>query len=58
MTWDTPIAENCPQCGKTLLKKMGRGAKIHCSNAECSYERAAEKNGSSAEAAETAEAEA
>ena len=39
MTWDTPIAENCPQCGKTLLKKLGRGAHIHCSNPECTYQR-------------------
>ena len=39
LSWDPPIAENCPQCGKTLLKKGGRNAKIYCSNPECDYER-------------------
>ena len=31
--------EKCPMCGKTLLQKAGRGARIHCSNPECSYQR-------------------
>ncbi|MBR5872977.1 MAG: topoisomerase DNA-binding C4 zinc finger domain-containing protein, partial [Oscillospiraceae bacterium] len=40
MSWDEPIAEKCPTCGKNLLQKKGRAAKIYCSNPECSYERA------------------
>ncbi len=39
MTWDLPLAENCPSCGKSLLKKAGRGAKIYCSNESCEYSR-------------------
>lgn len=44
MTWDEPLAEKCPQCGKALLMKSGRAAKIHCSSETCSYERDVEKN--------------
>ena len=43
MTWDAPIAEKCPVCGKSLLQKKGRGAKIYCSNPDCTYERPVEK---------------
>lgn len=43
MTWDTPLKENCPKCGKTLLQKMGRNPKIYCSDENCDYERAVEK---------------
>ncbi|MEG2597334.1 MAG: type I DNA topoisomerase, partial [Oscillospiraceae bacterium] len=39
LSWDAPIAENCPQCGKSLLSKVGRAPKIYCSNAECDYQR-------------------
>ncbi|MGI5856454.1 MAG: type I DNA topoisomerase [Candidatus Merdivicinus sp.] len=39
LSWDPPIEEKCPMCGKTLLQKAGRGARIHCSNPECSYQR-------------------
>ena len=27
MTWDVPVKDNCPVCGKTMFKKAGRGAK-------------------------------
>ncbi|MDR3210232.1 MAG: topoisomerase DNA-binding C4 zinc finger domain-containing protein, partial [Oscillospiraceae bacterium] len=27
LTWDVPVAENCEDCGQTLFKKSGRGAK-------------------------------
>lgn len=37
MTWDTPTAEECPQCGKTLFK--ARGGVIHCLAEGCGYER-------------------
>ena len=33
-TWDLPINEKCPECGKILVEK---NKKIKCS--ECSYER-------------------
>lgn len=36
MTWDTPTADACPQCGKTLFK--GRGAVIRCLAEGCGYE--------------------
>ena len=43
LSWDPPTSEKCPQCGKTLLKKSGRGARIYCSNPDCGYQRAVEK---------------
>ncbi len=27
MTWDVPVKDNCPECGWTMFKKSGRGAK-------------------------------
>lgn len=37
VTWDVPVAENCPICGKTMFKLSGRGAKKpFCVNPECS----------------------
>ncbi len=36
MTWDVPVKDNCPECGKTLFKKAGRGAKKpFCINPDC-----------------------
>ena len=36
MTWDVPVADNCPTCGKTLFKRSGRGAKKpFCANPDC-----------------------
>ena len=43
LSWDPPIEEHCPKCGKSLLKKTGRGARIHCSNPECDYQRPIDK---------------
>ena len=42
MTWDTPLAEKCPNCGNTLFK--GRGSVIKCLAEGCGYERKAVKN--------------
>ena len=39
LSWDAPAGEDCPVCGKSLLKKTGRSARLYCSNEECSYER-------------------
>lgn len=36
MTWDVPLKDNCPKCGKTLFKQ--RGGIIHCLNEGCDYQ--------------------
>lgn len=41
MTWDTPLKDTCPKCGKTLFKQ--RGGIIHCLNEGCDYETQAKK---------------
>ena len=36
MTWDVPVKDDCPVCGKTMFKKAGRGFnKPFCANPEC-----------------------
>ncbi len=36
MTWDVPVKEDCPECGKTMFKRSGRGyRKPFCINEEC-----------------------
>jgi len=36
MTWDVPVADNCPECSQTLFKVSGRGSrKPFCINAAC-----------------------
>jgi len=36
MTWDVPVKDNCPECGKTLFKLSGKGKKTpFCINPEC-----------------------
>ena len=36
MTWDVPTKDNCPECGKTMFKRSGKGArKPYCINPEC-----------------------
>ena len=36
MTWDVPVKDNCPECGKTLYKLSGKGNKTpFCINPEC-----------------------
>ena len=37
ITWDVPVKDTCPECGKTLFKTSGRGArKPFCINPSCS----------------------
>ncbi|MEG1886917.1 MAG: type I DNA topoisomerase, partial [Oscillospiraceae bacterium] len=36
MTWDEPLDDKCPQCGKSLFKK--RGGIIACLDEQCGYE--------------------
>lgn len=52
MTWDKPLAETCPKCGKTLFRELRRGGKIHCLNDGCGYERIPEKKKSEEKAEE------
>ncbi|MDR1132299.1 MAG: type I DNA topoisomerase [Oscillospiraceae bacterium] len=36
MTWDVPVRETCPECGKTLFKLSGKGKKApFCINGAC-----------------------
>jgi DNA topoisomerase-1 len=36
LTWDVPVADNCPLCGQTMFKLSGRGArKPFCINEKC-----------------------
>ena len=36
ITWDVPTKDICPQCGKTMFKRSGRGPlKSFCINEEC-----------------------
>ena len=36
MTWDVPVADDCPECGQTMFKLSGRGAKKpFCINEAC-----------------------
>ena len=36
MTWDVPVKDNCPVCGKTMFKRSGRGfKKPFCINESC-----------------------
>ena len=36
ITWDVPTKDTCPQCGKTMFKRSGRGPlKSFCINEEC-----------------------
>ncbi len=37
MTFDVPVKDNCPSCGRTMFKKAGRGAKKpFCIHEDCS----------------------
>jgi len=37
MTWDVPVADNCPVCNQTMFKLSGKGArKPFCVNEKCS----------------------
>ena len=68
MTWDVPVADNCPVCGQTMFKRAGRGArKPFCINPECAnylpedqrgyYKKKTSDEGDKAPAEETAQPE-
>ena len=37
MSWYEPVAEKCPQCGKTLYKKKGKNPVLFCNEEGCGY---------------------
>ena len=46
MTWDVPVADNCPACGDTMFKKAGKGfKKPFCINEKCENFTPEEKRG-------------
>jgi len=46
MTWDIPVADDCPVCGQTMFKKSGKGfKKPYCINEQCSNFTPEEKRG-------------
>ena len=46
VTFDVPVKDNCPVCGRTMFKKSGRGAKKpFCINEKCSNFTPEEKRG-------------
>ena len=46
MTWDVPVADDCPSCGQTMFKKAGKGFKRpFCINEKCDNFTPEEKRG-------------
>ncbi len=46
MTWDVPVADDCPVCGQTMFKKAGKGFKRpFCINEQCENFTPEEKRG-------------
>jgi DNA topoisomerase-1 len=41
-SWDMPVGELCPQCGKTLFRKKGK-AMLVCHDKDCGYKRESEE---------------
>ncbi|MDL2328112.1 topoisomerase DNA-binding C4 zinc finger domain-containing protein, partial [Ruminococcaceae bacterium OttesenSCG-928-A11] len=41
VTWDTPTAEVCPQCGSTLFKKGGKNGSLVCHKEGCGFTKSA-----------------
>ena len=37
-SWDMPLEEKCPQCGKTLFRKKGKAIAV-CHDKKCGYEK-------------------
>ena len=37
-SWDMPLNEKCPNCGKTLFRKKGKSLAV-CKEKDCGYER-------------------
>ena len=57
MTWDVPVKDDCPECGKTMFKRSGRGyRKPFCINEECPNFLPEDKRGYKKKTAEGGEA--
>ena len=55
MTWDVPVKDKCPGCGKSLFKLSGKGQrKPFCVNAECENYVPEDKRGYKKKAADKA----
>lgn len=39
VSWDEPLNEKCPRCGKVLYRKKGKVPKIYCAEEGCGYSR-------------------
>ena len=58
MTWDVPVADNCPACAQTMFKASGRGArKPFCINEGCANFLPEDKRGYRRKPADSADAE-
>ncbi len=58
MTWDVPVKDDCPECGKTMFKRSGRGyRKPFCINEECPNFLPEDKRGYKRKTADGAQAE-
>ena len=58
ITWDVPVADNCPDCMHTMFKASGRGArKPFCINEECKSFLPEDKRGYRRKTNDSAEAE-
>ncbi len=58
MTWDVPVKDNCPSCGKTMFKKSGKGFnKPFCINEDCPNFLPEDKRGYKKKTAETKDKE-
>ena len=56
MTWDVPVKDDCPVCGKTMFKRAGKGYKRpYCINPECANFLPEDKRGYHKKAEDTAE---
>ena len=58
MTWDVPVKDNCPACGKTMFKLSGKGQrKPFCINPDCENFLPEEKRGYRRRTAKTEDSE-
>ncbi|MBQ3879135.1 MAG: type I DNA topoisomerase [Oscillospiraceae bacterium] len=52
ITWDTPLADKCPKCGKTLFRHSYKGEKwVGCLDEKCGYKKEEEKTAGKAKKA-------
>ncbi|HIS45621.1 MAG TPA: type I DNA topoisomerase [Candidatus Scatomorpha merdigallinarum] len=57
MTWDVPTKDVCPECGKTMFKRSGRGrSKPFCINPDCPNYLPPEQRGYKRKSADSGEA--